>query len=63
VSGIPKRSLRAMRDRWQRDLDRIEAAYPIEDMAEWSDPESETQRNLATAIVWIEGLISRESRK
>lgn len=54
---LPRRSLRALRKRWKRDLARIEAAYPLED---WNrcDPASETIRNLATAVAEIDGLIT-----
>lgn len=59
---IPRRSLRAMKARWERDLTRLEAANPV---TEWSycDHEHETVRNLATAIAEIDGIISsREAR-
>ena len=54
---LPRRSLRAMKRRWQADLERLEAAYPAKDW-EGSDPALETIRNLATAIAEIDGLIS-----
>jgi hypothetical protein len=57
MADIPKRSLRAMRDRWQRDLDRLETAYPVDNW-EADHPTLETIRNLATAIAQIEGMIS-----
>jgi hypothetical protein len=50
-----------MRDRWQKDLDRLEAVYVSADhptMADYSDSEHETVRNLASAIAEIEGLIA-----
>ena len=62
---IPLRSLRAMRDRWQRDLDRLESEHPIDNMPENIGDEAETQRNLATAIVYIGGMIveAKERRR
>jgi hypothetical protein len=58
---LSRRTLRAMRDRWQKDLDRLEAVYVSADhptMAYYSDSEHETVRNLASAIAEIEGLIA-----
>ena len=57
---MSRRSLRAMRARWERDLARLEAAYPP---TAWSycDHEHETVRNLATAIAEIDGIISARS--
>lgn len=54
---IPRLILRSMQARWQRDLDRLAAAAPIEDW-EAHDPNTETQRNLATAIAQISGMIT-----
>jgi hypothetical protein len=57
---LPRRTLRTMRERWQRDYDRLEQVYGSwEEGAESDgDPFIETMRNLATAIVWVDGLIS-----
>jgi len=55
--ALPRRMLRAMRARWQRDLEKLEAAYPIEDW-QADSPSLETIRNLATAIVQIDGMIT-----
>jgi len=54
---IPRRSLRAMKARWERDLTRLEDGYPMPD---WrgGTPEIETMRNLATAIAQIDGVIA-----
>lgn len=54
---LSKRTLRAMRDRWTRDLFRLVAAYQV---GNWqrSDPASETIRNLQTAIAEIDGLVT-----
>lgn len=54
---ISRRTLRSMRDRWQRDLDRLEKDAPVVDY-EGSDANIETQRNLATAIAEIGGMIT-----
>lgn len=56
---LTRDQLRAMRGRWQRDLDRLNAAYP-EATADWtfSMPRLETIRNLATAIAEIDGIIT-----
>jgi hypothetical protein len=52
--GMPlsKRSLRAMHDRWQHDLNRLQAAYPVEG---WNadHPSLEAIRNLATAVAQV----------
>lgn len=58
---LSRRTLRAMKKRWQRDLDRLESFYVAASsptMVDWSDSEHETVRNLATAIAEIDGLIS-----
>lgn len=56
---LTKRSLRAMRDRWIRDLKRLEEDFPVPDW-EWDNPEVETVRNLATAIAQIDGIITNQ---
>ncbi|QDZ07431.1 hypothetical protein FPZ24_08030 [Sphingomonas panacisoli] len=53
-----RRQLRAMRDRWRRDLDKLEADQPVGDRWDWATPNIEVQRNLATAIAWIDGMIT-----
>ena len=55
---LSTRSLRAMKRRWQADLVRLEANYRWTDRDE-SSPWSEVQRNLLTAIVEIDGMITR----
>jgi hypothetical protein len=57
---LSRRSLRAMRDRWERDLDRLEAAYEtkVGELSENGDDSVETIRNLASAIAHVEGLIA-----
>ena len=55
---ITRRQLRAMRGRWERDLEQLESAFPIANMAEALTPEAETIRNLATAIAEIDGIIT-----
>ena len=57
---LSRRTLRAMRNRWQRDLDRLETAYPINDW-EACDGPVETQRNLGTAIAWIDAIITAQN--
>lgn len=54
---LSRPQLRAMRDRWERDLAWLEKAYPVEN---WKAdaPHIETQRNLATAIAQIEFIIA-----
>lgn len=54
---LPRRSLRAMRRRWEADLERLENAYPTIDWQADSPP-IETIRNLATAIAQINGMIT-----
>ena len=55
---LTKRHLRAMRERWRRDLARLEASFPrLEKLPENFDSEAETIRNLATAIAEIDGII------
>lgn len=60
--NLPRRRLRAMRDRWKRDYAALDAAY-----GDWMDEERddhdlgsyvETMRNLATAIGYIEGMLT-----
>jgi hypothetical protein len=55
---LDRRQLRAMRERWQRDLDRLEAAFPGLELGEEFTSETETIRNLATAIAHIDGIIT-----
>jgi len=61
-AGLTKRSLRAMRTRWQSDLSRLEDAFPDanDEMSSHNAPEHETIRNLQTAIAQIDGIISRK---
>lgn len=55
---ITRRQLRNMRARWERDLAVLDAAFAGIDLAQASNPESETIRNLATAIGQIDGIIT-----
>lgn len=57
MSNMTRARLRAMKARWQRDSDALEAAFPITDWLR-SDPELETIRNLESAIAWIDGIIT-----
>lgn len=57
---LKRRTLWAMKRRWQADLKRLEEAYGEFSLDQTRcDPESETQRNLATAIAEIDGMIAR----
>jgi hypothetical protein len=59
MTVLTRRTLRAMQRRWQADLERLEQAYGEFTLnPEQSNPESETQRNLATAIAEIRGMIA-----
>jgi hypothetical protein len=55
---LTKRSLYAMRARWEGDLKRIEelAGYTAAELGEGESPLAETIRNLATAIAHIDGI-------
>lgn len=54
---LQRRTLRAMKRRWIADYDRLIEAYPIRDWED-SDADIETERNLVSAIAWIDGLIT-----
>lgn len=58
---LSRRTLRAMRDRWEKDLERLETAYDVRatGLEENDGDNTETVRNLATAIAHIEGMISQ----
>jgi hypothetical protein len=58
---LSRRTLRAMRDRWERDLERLETAYGLHlgGLEANGDDNTETARGLLTAIAHIEGMISQ----
>lgn len=57
MSRMTRARLRAMKRRWQRDLDALEEAFPDMDY-DWNCPEVEVLRNLGTAIAWVDGIIA-----
>jgi hypothetical protein len=60
ISGLTKRTLRSIRDRWQRDYDQLERVYgPWDAAADGSY--TETMRNLATAITQIGMMIAADA--
>jgi hypothetical protein len=59
MTMLKRATLWAMKARWEKDLARLEKAYgEFSINPEQSNAESETQRNLATAIAEINGLIA-----
>lgn len=57
MAKLTHRGLRSIRARWERDLAVLVNAFPAIDY-EASGPETETIRNLQTAIAEIDGIIT-----
>lgn len=64
MGGLTRDRLRNMRDRWQRDYEALEKAYPeaADTFGGGDGSVNETMRNLATAIAEIDGVITARRR-
>lgn len=60
MSRLTKQRLRAMRERWSRDLKVLEEAFPDLNLDFELGAEAETVRNLATAIGEVNGIIANQ---